>query len=476
MNHCKRGLGACLAMLIAGGNAGALDLDLTKIKLDGMIMMKGQGAKNETDLTNTANDGRHIGRTAFILGVGGPLADGVSARVEAVRKPLGDVTATTTAGQFGQARQSVLGELGNVAIENAYLDLEDVLWEIDAKVGRQYLGSDSDFVAYAGRYDDDTMTVFGVDAVNLMRKVGLVDISYYKAVTRDVKATWISTDYTPAVSRWTVQKLGAVTNVKDWTGNDDWNVPVSLAYHHGNNLGTAAPTDNTNLGVLSLNAGASLMEDMLKLNFDWASNSGQRHTGAGTMLDFKGSLMALQGMVNLEDWGLGVALEYANASGDDGSSATEDKSFHDMSAFGMVPRRSYGQILGQSNTLGGGTPLLQGLDSGSALTGAGRGFNVLALCVHYTLPGMEKLALDYDWFSAAANKLAASATTDKKIGTEMDLTLSWAKSETLSFDIGMARFTPQINSAVLGALLGGGSGNAFNDNVEKLFANASLKF
>ncbi|MBI2069414.1 MAG: hypothetical protein HYT79_02330 [Elusimicrobia bacterium] len=469
-----------MAMLLLGQNAWALELDLSKIKLDGSLDLKSQSANNETDFSdkNATEDQRNSTRHKLTLGLGGELTDGVSVKVEAVRTPLNN--GASTAGQFGQAAQTPHGETLNFRLENANLTIDDVILEVGATLGRQYVGKADSLVLFAGHYDDDNLTVAGVDAVKLWRKVGPVDVNYLHATTNDTK-TLAGNDYTGGGNRRVVRSLGVGLNLKEVTGQDMLDVPLTAAWHHGTDQVTNTTADNLNLGIYELNASVNLLDGMLGLGLDWASNSGQQNTGATTKVDFKGDLTALKGMVNLKDVGLKLGVELAQASGDDGSTATQDKSFHDMTYFGLAPRKNYGEILGKSNALGntvsvGGSPVLQGLDSGVNTAGAvavGGGLSVTALNAAYTLPVMDnKLSVSADYLTAEIDKLTAAQSAAglvKDIGSEIDVAVSYMKSDNIMFKVGAAQFDPDAKSALL-------ANGPMADTITKYFANATVKF
>lgn len=507
MSRIKKVL-SVLSVLLITGQTWALEIDLSKIKVDGSLEVKGQSAKNETDFVDTANDERSSTRSRLTLGVGGELTDGVSARVEAVRRPE-SAMGTGTEGQFGQAAQTAHGEQVNLLIQNAYVSMEDVLWGVNAKLGRMYLGSKDSLVGYSGHYDDDNMNTTGLDALALNRKFGNFDVNFVKATPIDTK-TLGGSDYSGGGGRQYIHCLNAMTNLKNWNENAD--VPVGLTLHHATSQAGVTAGDNVNLGIYELNVGANLMENALKLGLDWGSNFGQRNAAVvGTKsakTKFKGTLMAIRGMYDHEESGFSASAEIANASGDDNTAEpdgtatqtdAEDKSWHDLSAFGvsasnprgLTPYKGYGEILGKSNAMGN---ILQGLDGGNPGTagaaGQSRGFSVMALGVGYRPDVMEKkwkLGLDYITAKAAkirpttataATGLTASATDingqgaalSKDIGSEIDLHATYAKSENVSLKFGYAQFDPENNSAVLG------TGVAAVDTVTKFFANASVRF
>lgn len=471
MSKTKKILGSSLAAVLSSQSLWALDLDLSKIKVDGSIMIKGVSTAHETLYNKTINDQRNTTLTGVTLGVGGELSQGVMTRVEMVRKPL-----TTTNGVFGQAAQTPHGELLNLTIEEANLHLGDIFWGISAKLGRQYYGSADSLIGYAGHYDDDSMTVNGVDGLDLNKKVGPVMVDLFHAATNDTKtgltgATALDSANATAVigGRRSVKQINLMANVKELTGNDMLNIPVAISYSKGVNSGTSTVTMNqAHLAILAINAGASFMDGMVGVGLDWATNTG--HSGHATKVDYKGTLTAVNVNYMNKDIGFSAKVDWANSSGDDGSSATQDKSFHDLSSFGMAPRKNYGEILGRTNNLGGGgTPILQGLDSGSTAA-AGAGLNVLSLMVGYKLPVMDnKWSVDYAYISAKSNKLPVGSTLEKSIGTEVDLSLSYNHSENVMWGLGVAQFSPKANSFALG-------NGVANDKVQKLFAMASVKF
>ena len=114
MYKAKKVLGSTLALLLSSQGIWAMDLDLSKIKVDGSLMIKGVSTQGETAYNKTINDQRNTTLNKVTLGVGGELSEGVMARIEMVRKPL-----TTTNGVFGQAPQTVHSELLNLTIEEA---------------------------------------------------------------------------------------------------------------------------------------------------------------------------------------------------------------------------------------------------------------------------------------------------------------------------------------------------------------------
>lgn len=493
MRHAKGAISVLMAMVLLGQNVWALELDLSKIKLDGSLEFSGQSATNETDLNDKALDGRSRSATRVILGLGGELTEGVTARIEAVRTPK----------QAGNGPTTYAGEEGALTFENAYIGLEDVIGGINAKLGRQYWGSKDSLVGFAGHRDDDSLTSTGIDALMLDRKIGPVSVDLLKARLNEDEATLAAVDGGGAGDQ-ELLAVGASLNLKEL--NDMLDIPVRLAVLNAHDQNTAASgvSDNVNLGIYNLTAGANLLEGMLKLGLEYASNNGQRNTLTGTnasKVEFKGTLMALNAAFDHEDTGLGVSFDWAQATGDDNTgepdgttngASTEDKSFHDLSAFGtgaagssLTPYKHYGEILGKSNTSGG---ILAGLDSGTPLAagGQGRGLNVMALGVSYKLPVMEKkLKVSLDYITAEADKMlpttapangggigaggADPANGSKDIGTETDLAVSYMKSDNVMFKLGYAQFDPELRSVAL-------ANNPTDDKVVKYFAKAMVKF
>jgi hypothetical protein len=402
---------------------------------------------------------------------------------------------TGTEGQFGTAAQNLQTEQTNLTLHNAFVVIDDAIWNIGAKLGRMYWGSKQSLVGYVGPYDNDNLAVLSVDGLMLKRAVGDFDLSYSQLTLADAKAL----SAVDAVGRVTYKGASVMTNINKFSGNEDVSIPVALTLHSANTNGASltSSADNVNLGVYELNVGANLMDNMLKFGLDWGSNFGQRNVAVvGTKsaeVKFKGTLMALRGAFDHEDSGFGVSAEFANASGDDDNrepdgtvnqTSADDKSWHDFGAFGMVPYRHYGEILGNSDSQG---LLLLGLNSGTPLTafGQGRGFSVMALGLSYKPAVMDKKwKFALDWISAdTAKKRPAvataqtgltaqllDATTAKKgIGTELDLSASYMKSENVMFKFGYAQFSPEKNSAFL-------ANGGLDDGITKYFANASVKF
>ncbi len=464
MKLMKGMFGTLVGVALATSNLWSLDTK--NFKWDGSLDLNSLKTSNEADFNNKANDARARTALRVSLGVGGQLADDVSVRINTVRVPAG-----VTAGQFGavgaaasaSGNTTVTQEQGLWEIQNAYVDVRDLVWGVNAKVGRQ--NADYGLVGYAGLYNNDALTATAVDAINLDRKFGWLSANLFLAKPNEAVANGVADG---GAGDQNINILSLSGNVKDVVGSAP-SIPVTVNYYHATDQNAATPTDNDNLGIYEVKAGLGLMDDAVSLGLDWASNTGQLNTGATTKTKYSGTLTALSAGYTHKETGCGVSLEYALASGDDSVADTSDKSWRDLASIvpAALPAKHYGEILGGGN-LGAAGSVTQGL--GSAVGVQGGGLKVLDLNVRYNPNIMDnKVGLTLDYVTAESDKQAAALTTSKKIGSEIDLAATYKKSGDVWFTLGYATFTPQSNSTVL-------ANGLLKDSVTRLFAKAGLRF
>lgn len=421
-------------------------LGLGQLTYDGSLEVLGNQANNETDANGAANDHRGNTITRLRLGINLPdLADGISGRIELVRgSGASVVTSTTTASQYGSGRPTTgHSELESIQVQNAYVDLHDFLQLDKVRLGRQYGGRQGDLLVYYGPRNDDALSVTAFDALRIDKQFSKVDLTFVtgKAVDDDTAPGGgaSDTDSDDAAAPGDVNASYLILSSDRLIPNH--RVPLEVGYYQASAANAAATNDNQTLVVYDFRAGYGLLDDKLNLGLQFAMNDGQDNN-AGTPMDYKGSALLFKADYADEDSGLGAKFFYANASGDDQTSAdSSDKAFHDgavLGGGGYTPSDfRYGEILSNSNTLAATSPALPGpgLDTGAN----GRGLNLIGLGGRFTPRNWAdgKVTFSLDYIMAKFNESAAGA--DDGIGNEIDLALLYRHSDTVSVSLGYAR-------------------------------------
>ncbi len=463
-------------------------LGLGKITTDGSLEISGQQANNETDANDSADDSRGAVNTRLRVGLNADVAKGVKGRVEAVRNSQSGPTVV----QYGDGASTVAAEEAAIAFQNAYLDIEDFLMTDSFRIGRQYGGRPGDLLVYYGPVNDDSLTVAALDGVTVTKKLGKINTLFGTGKVRE----------DDAVANTDAGDVGATATADE--ANVTWlilssdelfptvKVPLEFGFYSGTSHGTgdvkntaggAGVSDDINLTIMDFRAGYSLMDDWVKLGLEYAMNGGQANGvgTAGSASNFKGSALLLSASYDNKDNGWGAHLKYANASGDDPTTANataDDDTFHDFRVLGWaVSDYRYGEIMSYDNTaigaLAGGPLVGGGLDTGGVFGAAntGPGLNVINLGGHYVLPVMDnKVTAKLDYYVAKVNETPAGV--DDGVGNEIDLTLNYAHSEAILASLGYATFSPDKG------LLNGfaGTANVPDDAVTKIFAKLMVKW
>lgn len=458
---------ALLTLLVfTGVQTGWADLvGMGDVTFDGSLEIKGQQANNETDIAGPTVD--HRGATATRLRIGANLepADSVKGRIELVRTAGG-----TGAGvaQFGDGASTIAGEEGAIQLQNAYLSLEDFLHTDSFSIGRQYVGRPGDLLVYYGPIADDSLTVAALDSVSIGKKWNkfMINLVSGKVMEDDAVANADGDDAAGAgdinVSYLTVTTDELIPDVK---------VPLELGWYSGTDSNASASGDNNNLTILDLRAGYSLMDDMVKLGLEYAMNDGGLNGAGpgGTKLNYKGTALLLSARYDNDDEGWGVGLRYANASGDDKADG-DDESFHDLTQVGAASSDyRYGEIMTLDNTVAGAL----GIGTGGLDTGAqGSGGNVISLEGWYQLPWWDnKLKAMAGYYIAKLNEVAPGS--DDGVGSEIDLAVNYAHSETMGASLGYATFSPDKG---LAAIVAPANPNPPQDDVTKITAKLWVKW
>lgn len=454
-------------------------LGLGKITTDGSLEISGQQANNETDANDSADDSRGAVNTRLRVGLNADVAKGVKGRVEAVRNSQSGPTVV----QYGDGASTVAGEEAAIAFQNAYLDIEDFLMTDSFRIGRQYGGRSGDLLVYYGPVNDDSLTVAALDGVTVTKKLGKINTLFGTGKVREDDAV-ANTDAGDVAATATTDEANVTWLI---LSSDELfptvKVPLEFGFYSGTSHGTgdvkntaggAGVGDDRNLTIMDFRAGYSLMDDWVKLGLEYAMNGGQANGAgpAGSASNYKGTALLLNASYDNKDNGWGAHLKYANASGDDPTSANaaaDDDAFHDFRTIGWtVSDYRYGEIMSYDNTafaafgtVGGG------LDTGAL----GPGLNVINLGGYYTLPVLDnKVKAVADYYVAKVNETPAGV--DDGVGTEIDLTLNYAHSDAVQTAIGYATFSPDKG------LLNGfaGTANLPDDAVTKIFAKLMVKW
>ncbi|MCG3205945.1 MAG: hypothetical protein KCHDKBKB_02669 [Elusimicrobia bacterium] len=464
---------------------------LGDIKFDGSLEVSGNAANNEVDFgndpdnpgisgTGTSND--HRGRTAtrVRLGMDAVVTEGVTSRLELIRD----------ARQYGDSNgpTSIATEEGLWRFHNAYVDIQD-LWGHNFRLGRQYVGNPGDLVWNISPTDDDSLTNNSIDGLLIQcRKFDFIHADLFTGKSTEDDAI-ANTDQDDATGDVNLTSLDFVLP-KLVPG-----AKLNLGYLLGDDANSNLENDNNHLRTARVGINGGVSENMFTYRAELFSNMGEfagmglDSAGAATKLKYEGTAIDFGVGFNSKETSagtFGVALNYLMASGDDNAIDDKDESFHDFSVMGInTSDRLLGEIFGKSNTMGGGTPLGQGINtaqaSGAVATAApgtttqGQGLNVLNLGVQYkpTFCKKSTFRLDYFTFSRSEDEVKTAANTNTKVGedfgSEFDLAYVYDHTSNVNVELGYAMFSPDD------ALVGVNSTNQ-DDDVTKLYARTKIKW
>ncbi len=461
-----------IGLVIAGATSSWALFGLGDVTFDGSLEVSGNSAKNETDFSS-ANDHRGNTATRTRVGMNATVTEGVMGRLEAARSPR----------LYGTGATTVAGEEALWSFQNAYVHFDDLLG-FKVRLGRQYVGEAGDRVWNISPVNDDSLTLRSIDGL-------LVQCRHYEKVDVDLFTGKASED-----------DGVADTDAGDVAGDVNLsNLEVGLrvipdgrirvAYLMGTDSNTAAESDNNKLRTGRVGVNGSLSDNMFTYRAEFLQNMGEfkgaglNGSGVADDLDYKGNAIDLGAGYNSPETQVGTFglwANYVTASGDDNVRDNEDESFHDFSGLGLnTSDRLFGEIFGKSNTLGGGTPLGQGVNStdntGIAPSGAtqGQGIQVLNIGGRWKPTFVEKTWLKLDFFSftqpedsVKITDAGARANVGDDIGTEFDVTLGYDHSDNVALEAGYAMLSPDD------VLTGVGATN--DEEVTKLFARTKIKW
>lgn len=454
-----RKLLAVFAALGMAGSAFSGDLlGLKNVSVDGSIEYLGKQANNQTDANDGDEDSAGDAASRVRLGLNAQVTEGVTSRVEIVR--YSDWVPNNET-QFGGTQTSVNNELDNFQIQNAYLELSDILGLDQVRIGRQYVGRQGDLIAYFGPFNDDYLYVTALDALVASKKVGPVNVSAVIGKANDDDFVAFETDEFDGSGdenvNWITASSDEIIKVEGAT------FPLEIGLYQWLDQGTDSASDNRTLNIYDLRAGANLLDNALKLSLQYAMNAGQHNLGANQR-DYKGNALVFKAAYDNEENGWGAKLLYANASGDDDPADDSDDAFHSISS-----DFRYGQILSNDtnfwNTYAPGSLTGYSLSGGLDTASQGTGVNVIGLGGSYNLPILDKKYTAYaDYFMAKLNETGAGPDD---IGNEIDLAVKYAHNDNVSIKAGYAMLMP-------GEALNGTG--APDDDITKLWAKLMVKW
>lgn len=413
----------------------------------------GQQTKNETDFDLAENDERGNTVDRVRLGLNLRFSDQLRGGVEFVRAPFTAGTPNQDA-QFGNPPRSANAELSNFFLENAFLEVDDVLGLDSVRVGRQYIGRPGDFIAYYGPLEDNQLQVRSLQGVSVREQIGLVWGQF-------AFATPVDDDSIPQAG---VAGDGA-TNKDDFVDGGD----VSLTYGFLNSDGlfkkgwgkfeleagfyqavdqnSGLSRDSNKLQIYDARARFYVPvdgRDVISLSFEWAANAGADRgpvfDDLGTLLSsgvtrkYKGQAFVAKATY---DWRALVQTHalFACASGDDDPLDDKINAYRDFASVGYPGSDfRHGEIYHGNANLGFTTGLdTHGVgDLGTRLMNVGIAFSPV-------LWG-KRFAFKMDYFSAWTQH--SMNDVSKNLMNELDWTLRYDHSEPVSIEIGYARLHP----------------------------------
>lgn len=436
-------------------------LGLGDIKFDGSLEFGGYSANNEQDFddddnTLGANASDHRGElvTRQRLGINGGVTEESSFRIELGRNTGQFGKSLATTGGEGQSN-NLQQEQENIYINNAYLDIRNIIANISARIGRQYVGNAGDLVWNFSPTDDNHYSIPAIDGVLLQHrgcKLVQTDLFLGKLRENDDRGDTNDGDSSATDSDTNLSSLDFVFP------NLVPGARLNAGYLWGVQENTDNSSDNNTLKTYRAGINGGVMENRLTYRAEFFQNAGGIDS-SGMEMKYEGNAIDLGLGFNIPEgpgggWGFNANLLMASGDGDTGDD--KDESFHDFSALGSNSSdRLMGDIFGKSNTLGdtfgNGAPLGQGADtSWTDGGGQGAGLQVMNLGVSYTPVFCPRSTLSLNWYSFGTSEdgvNSASPNADK-YADEIDFALNFRQSANVNWMLGYAMLSP--DDALLG--------------------------
>ena len=392
---------------------------LTNVKTEGSVDIRSLSHNNFTDRLNTnpttgfSDDLIEQTLSRIVIGASGDFNKNISGKILLVKNDR----------LYGTAVQTVNGVLGLVKLENAYLDIKGKSG-LNIRIGRQSLGEEGDMVMYFGSKNNTALSVTSADAINVDFLLAKLNVSILYSKLNENAAFFTDTD----MVGFNVQssELIPLTDAK--------------AYFYNRTIQNPSSAILDSVGVLGFTARIKPSNNFL-CKLEGAMNLGSGYTGNAVAFNASYNSELSPGKIN-------AGFDMAFAKGDNQSTA-KNEGFVDIAS-----DKRYGEIIGKN--IAGITNLeVEGLNAD--------------ITPSKFADSKLKVGLAAFIFKIKTPPAGVPLTTDKTIGNEIDIKLSYEISENASFDLSYGVFLTARNSYYKAL-----DGNT--DNIEQVLATLNLKF
>ena len=438
------GSALALAMFVAYSQAANADTLLKNLTFNGKVDVQAVSANNVTDFNTAKYDQIGDAQTRVQLNAGWDLLDNVHAMASVVNnnslygnanKTGANNVASNVSGQPLVGTPATGGLLGNTFLTQAYMKIDKLFGALDTTIGRQYYGNPGDLVVYFGPQDNIYgLSVSALDAFRFDWSNDMVGVT--GLVAKGVGPAALGGG--DEASQIDLRGINVVAK-----GNEMWNGGVYI-YNRVNHLSTsgAAPISNDNLYVAGLRG---------KYMAQGATVAGEYDQDFGTS-----RVAGAPGSAGYDGWALKVDLGYkADLAA---ASVSPWAEFTDLSGGNGLNR--YFTPINTDYRPGGIYGLFAGYAGASAALGSGTGLGlgtvnqignqvIWGIGVKTTPAALSKLTAgisywDYRYQNVSGEKTNVGAGTlgNTHIGSEVDLTGSWAESDNVSVNGALGTFQP----------------------------------
>ncbi|OVE77668.1 hypothetical protein BVX98_02065 [bacterium F11] len=472
---------AIVTLFVSAATSWAL-VGLEDVSFDGSLEVSGASLKNAADQQDSIHDRAGGVNTRVFVGINAQVTEGVTGRVEFSR--TGEQYGHTRgASNDGTNANNVDTELNIISVQNAFIKIADVAFGVGAILGRQYVGKPGDLVWNISPSDNDVLSVAAIDGLTLMRDWENVKSNLFigKAIEDDTQTGTNIGDAAPGDVNLNSLDLEFPTIVPN--GN------VNIGYLWGVAENTGISGDANKLTTFRVGINGNIQENRFTYRAEYFQNGGEDKGtnlpgGGVNKVSYGGNAIDLGVGYNSPETEAGLFNVRAGilmASGDDNATDGDDDAFHDFAILTGAMNtgtsdRFMGEIFGKSSVFSSqaaGFPVAGG--SAGVETGAqGVGMEVINIGVTYTPPILENklsAALDYWIFDTSESGDNSAAPKADEIGDEIDLVLTYAQSESVGIDLGLAMFSP--GNGVVGTAT---SPAPEDDDIIKIFTRAKVKW
>ena len=472
----KKIMATAMGLMFTGVAASWALVGLEDVSYDGSLEVVGVSAKNEVDQDDSgATSDRKGGvNTRVMVGINAAVTEGVKGRVLFAR--TGSQYGNNFAGTRLSANNTIDNETANIAVLNAFVDIEDVIFGVGAILGRQFVGEAGDLVWNIAPTDNDLLAIGAIDGITLRRDWEYVNSNLFfgKFSEDDAQGNTNADDAGVGAGDINLNSFDLIFPTIIPGGK------INAGYLWGNIENTSLSGDANKLTTFRVGVKGGVAEDRFTYRAEYLANGGEdkgNNVPPGqTKVSYEGNAIDLGVGYNSPETSVGTfnaRLGLIAASGDDNAANGDDESFHDFTVIGAgTSDRIMGEIFGKSSTLAGASATTAGPGGGVDTGPQGQGMDVLNIGVTYTPPCLDgKLsgALDYWTFDTAEDGTTTGTPMADEYGNEIDLVLNWAHSDNVGIDLGYAMFSP--GKAIVGTAAG-----AKDDDITKLFARAKISW